>query len=141
MKSIYLVAYYFQKPAQRVRTNKPGWMENRNNLVWDEQVAVTRNLKNRDLTTAKIILDLGNKRVLKNDWLNNRNFDDLFTYFSKGYPQYTKEVMQQLDPGYLNPVSDSAQLGVDGFDFASIESRVVEPPRVVDTSGSSLAST
>lgn len=134
MKSIYLVAYYFQKPAERVRTNRSGWMKNRDNLVWDEQVAVSRNLKNRDLTTAKIILDLANKRVLKNDWLNNRNFDDLFTYFSKGYPQYTKEIMEKLDPGYLNPV----QQNDISFDY---ESKVVEPIKVIDTSTLSVTST
>jgi len=134
MKSIYLVAYYFQKPAERVRTNRSGWMKNRDNLIWDEQVAVARNLKNRDITTAKIILDLANKRVIKNDWLNNRNFDDLFTYFSKGYPQYTKEIMEKLDPGYLKPV----QQNDISFDY---ESKVVEPIKVIDTSTLSVTST
>ena len=104
MKSIYLVAYYYQKPkTTRVRTSRAGWMKDENNVAWDEQVAISRNLKTKDITTAKIILDLAKKQVVRNGWLNQRSFDDLFQYFQKGYPQYTTEIMNQIDPTYLNP--------------------------------------
>lgn len=104
MKSIYLVAYYYQKPkTSRVRTSRAGWMNDQNNVAWDEQVAVCRQLKNRDLTTAKIILDLVRKQVVRNGWANQRSFDELFQHFQQGYPQYTTEIMNQIDPSYLRP--------------------------------------
>lgn len=103
MKPIYLVAYYFQKPAtDRVKTQKPGWMKQPGNVSWDEQVAITRNLKNKDMTMGKVILDLANKKVVRNNWSDIKNFDELFLYFNKNYPDQTKNIMMQLDPGYYS---------------------------------------
>ena len=99
---MYLVAYYFQKPSNnRVKTQLAGWMKNNNNVSWDEQVAITKNLRNRDISTAKIILDMRNLRVVKNGWGTSQSFDDFYDYFNKSYPQYTKEVMEQVNPEYL----------------------------------------
>jgi len=101
-KSIYLVAYYYMKPRNRVRTQTKGWMEDQSNISYDERVAVTRKLKSSDLSTAKIILDLSNKSVVRNGWNNGKDFDTLFEYYHEGYPQYTTTVMNQLDPAYLS---------------------------------------
>lgn len=102
MKSIYLVAYYFQRPKHnKVKTNRSGWMSDNNNVSWDEQVTVCKNLKNRDYTIAKIILDLGNKKVVKDGWDTKRSFDELFVYFNQEYKQYTHDIMAQIDPAYL----------------------------------------
>ncbi len=107
--SIYLVAYYFQKPSNnRVKTQLAGWMKNNNNVSWDEQVAITKNLRNRDISTAKIILDMRNQRVVKNGWGTSQSFDDFYDYFNKSYPQYTKEVMEQVNPEYLAARQPSA---------------------------------
>lgn len=110
MKSIYLVAYYFQRPSgPRVKTNRAGWLNEEKNSSWDEQVSLTKSLSNRDITTAKIILDLANQQVVKNGWLNNRDFDDLFRYFQAGYPNYTTKVMQEINPNYLRPLESSVK--------------------------------
>lgn len=125
-KSIYLVAYYYQKPLdRRVKTNKAGWMKNPQNVSYDEQVALTKVLKNKDLERAKIILDMTKKIVIRNGLADNRNFDDLFVYFSKGYPEQTKKVMEQLDPEYLNQLFP----------------KQVIPVSIIDTAGTSLSST
>lgn len=109
--SIYLVAYYFQKPSNnRVKTQLAGWMKNSNNVSWDEQVAITKNLRNRDISTAKIILDMRNQRVVKNGWGTSQSFDDFYDYFNKSYPQYTKEVMEQVNPEYLAARQPSAPI-------------------------------
>lgn len=111
MKSIYLVAYYFQRPAnQRVRTNRAGWQRNQANVSWDEQVALTKNLKNRDLTTAKVILDLANQRVVKNDWRVGQEFSELYNYFEQSYPEYTTKIMEQLRPQYTVSVPAGAPI-------------------------------
>ena len=119
--SIYLVAYYFQKPSNnRVKTQLAGWMKNSNNVSWDEQVAITKNLRNRDISTAKIILDFKNKRVLKNDWGGSKDFTEMFKYFHHSYPQYTTPVMQLLDPEFLS------------VHFPAPET---QPVQTIDTSG------
>ena len=102
MKTLYLVAYYYQRPSGRhVRTTRPNWMKVEGSTAWDEQVALTKNLKNKDFTTAKVILDMLNKRVVKNDWGTSRDFGELFLYFHKGYPQNTADIMKQIDQEFL----------------------------------------
>lgn len=103
--SIFLVAYYFMRPQSRVRTQVKGWMQTEKNLQFDEQVAVTRRLKNSDRTTAKVILDLSKKSVVRNGWGSTEQFDDLFKYFHASYPKYTTEVMATLDPAYLERIN------------------------------------
>lgn len=100
-KSIYLVAYYFMRPRGRTQTQNKGWMDNQANIAYDEKVGVTRTLKKADISMAKVILDLSKKTVVRNGWNNNHDFDQLFEYFHKGYPQYTNTIMGELDPDYL----------------------------------------
>jgi len=107
--TVYLIAYYYMRPKfKHVKTQEKGWMKTENALAYDEQVTVARNLKMADKTMAKIILDLGNKKVYKNGWGTNDAFDDLFKYFMSSYPKYTTEIMKQLDEDYLIKMSEPA---------------------------------
>lgn len=99
--SIYLIAYYYLRPARRANTQSKGWMKDNGNLVYDEKVAVSKKLNKNDHAMAKIIIDLANKQVVRNGWGNDLSFDQIFEYFHEGYPQYTTQIMQDLDPGYL----------------------------------------
>lgn len=104
MKSIYLVAYYYQKPrSNRVRTQIAGWLNDQNNVSYDEQVAVTHNLRRRDESMASIILDLVNKKIVKNRWQSGRTFDELFDYYAKNYPQHTTELVKSIDAARTSP--------------------------------------
>lgn len=100
-KSVYLVAFYFMRPRGRALTHNKGWMDNQNNIMYDEQVTITRNLKKSDISMAKVILDLTKKTVFRNGWNDQKNFDQLFKHYNDGYPEYTKTVMGQLDPEYM----------------------------------------
>jgi hypothetical protein len=125
MSGLYLVAYYYSRPkTNRIRTERPGWMKLPGTVSYDEQVTLTKNLKNRDIQTAQVILDMVGKRVIKNGFVKDRSFDDLFLYYYGNYPQYTKDIMNKLDPGYLTR-------------FASPST---EPVRTIDT-GSTISST
>lgn len=97
MKSLYLVAYYYQKPkSKRVRTNQPGWQQRNDAVSWDEQVQVTSKLKNRDLTMAGVILDLPARRVVRNSWKSEKDFTELFEYYRKNYPDYVEDIAMKL---------------------------------------------
>lgn len=101
-KSIYLVAHYFIRPrTARTRTQIKGWMKVDDNLSYDEQVAIATKLKNNDYQTAKIILDLSNKKIIRNGFQSESTFDQLFGYFLKNYPQHIAVPMSRLDPDYL----------------------------------------
>lgn len=96
-KSVYLVAYYTIKPkTSRVNTSQKGWMDNQDNVAWDEQISIATRLKTKDLTMAKVILDLQGRTVYRNSWNNGKGFDDLFEHYYNGYQKYLDPVIKQL---------------------------------------------
>lgn len=102
-QNIYLVAQYFMKPKAHVRTHIKGWMNDPNNIRYDEKVEISRGLRNKDIN-AKIILDLSNKQVHRNSFATDRPFDEIFKYFFANYNEYIIKVMGQLDPVYLDQI-------------------------------------
>jgi hypothetical protein len=107
-KNIYLVAFYYEKPRPGVNTAIAGWRNDPNNIRYDERVEISNRLKH-DAGSAKIIMNLTNKTVERNAWNDNRDFNELFKYFFKGYHQYVTQVMTQLDAEYFNKMLDEMQ--------------------------------
>ena len=101
--NIYLIAHYSMKPRPGVNTSVKGWMENQENLQYDEKVEITRGLK-KDSSGAKIILNFSTKTVDRNGFNQDRDFKKLFKYFFGGYHQYMTTVMQQLDPAFMGEI-------------------------------------
>lgn len=112
-QNIYLVANYLTKPKDPRRTHVPGYMKDPANIRYDEQVQVSTRLRRQDLVTAKVIMNLSNKTVDQNSFNGNKNFDELFKYFFKGYHKYITEVMAKLDPEYFNQMLDEMQADLD----------------------------
>lgn len=112
-QNIYLVANYLTKPKEPRRTHVPGYMKDPANIRYDEQVQVSTRLRRQDLATAKVIMNLSNKTVDQNSFNGNKNFDELFKYFFKGYHKYITEVMAKLDPEYFNQMLDEMQAELD----------------------------
>ena len=112
-KSIYLVAHYVTRPKNPKMTHIAGYMKDPANHQYDEQVHVSTRLRSKDITGAKIIIDLSAKQVQKNSFNGNKNFDELFKYFFKGYHKYITDVMVQLDAEYFNKMLDEMQTEVD----------------------------
>ena len=99
-KNIYIVAYYYKKPKPHVNTSQKGWMDNPDNVRWDEKVGITRGISKKDIQ-AHVIVNLSEKRVERNNLNGNKDFEQIFQYFFAGYSKYITEVMGQLDPAYL----------------------------------------
>jgi fructose-specific phosphotransferase system component IIB len=112
-RSIYLVANYVTKPRDPKKTHIAGYMKDPANHQYDEQVHVSTRLRTQDITSAKVIMNLSNKTVDKNSFNNNKDFNDLFKYFFKGYHKYITDVMVQLDAEYFNKMLDEMQSEVD----------------------------
>ena len=61
----------------------------------DEQVAISKNLKERDLTTCNIILDFKEKNVQKNvvqGQVMNLSWETLTDYYKKVYPDQIEQL-------------------------------------------------
>jgi len=112
-QKIYLLANYSAKPKNPAKTHIPGYMKDPANVRYDEQVHISTRLRPKDLNSAKIIMNLSDKQVQINNFNNNKNFNDLFKYFFKGYHKYITDVMVQLDAEYFNSMLDELQSEVD----------------------------
>jgi hypothetical protein len=112
-QNIYLVAHYLIKPKDPRKTHISGYMKDPANIRYDEQVQVSTRLRQQDLVTAKVIMNLTDKKVEQNSFNNNKEFNDLFKYFFKGYHKYITEVMAKLDPEYFNQMLDEMQAELD----------------------------
>ena len=111
-QDIYLLAFYHMRPRPGVRTQVKGWMDDLNNITYDENVEITRG-KRKHINTAKVVLNLSQKRVEYNGWGTKRSFDEYFKHFFKGYHQYITAVMSQLDVEYFNKMLDEMQVELD----------------------------
>jgi fructose-specific phosphotransferase system component IIB len=112
-QNIYLVAHYLTKPRDPRKTHVPGYMKDPANVRYDEQVQVSTRLRQQDLVTAKVIMNLTDKTVEQNSFNHNQDFNELFKYFFKGYHKYITEVMVKLDPEYFNQMLDEMQTELD----------------------------
>jgi len=112
MKDIYLLAFYHMKPRPGVRTQVKGWMNDLNNITYDESVEITRGKHNKS-SSAKVVLNLSQKTIEYNGWGTERSFDEYFKHFFKGYHQYITAVMSQLDIEYFNKMLDEMQAELD----------------------------
>lgn len=99
-KNVYLVAFYTMKPRPGVKTNVKGWMDNKENLQYDERLEITKGLK-KNSQIANVILDLSNKVIAKNTFNDDSDFRSFFKYFFGGYHKYISTVMKEIDPEYL----------------------------------------
>jgi hypothetical protein len=111
-KGIFLVAQYYKKPQPHVNTSKKGWMDNPDNIRWDEQMIVTRGIKPKD-ANAQVILNLSEKTVVRNSFTPDKPFDEVFRYFFTGYSQYLAPVMGQLDQAYLLNLAQEIQAEIE----------------------------
>jgi hypothetical protein len=75
----YLVVTYVKKPDGKI----------------DEQVEITKNLKERDITMSNVILDFKEKKVQKstvNGQQIQTSWDVLVEHYRKIYPDYIAEL-------------------------------------------------
>jgi hypothetical protein len=100
------------KPRPGVKTNIKGWMDNADNITYDERIEISRGLK-KNSAAAKVILNLSDRTIYRNTWGTDRSFDEYFKYYFKGYHQYLTTVMTQLDAEYFNKMLDEMQAEIE----------------------------
>ena len=111
-QDIFLLAFYHMKPRPGVRTQIAGWMNDPANITYDENVEITRG-RHKNITQAKVVLNLSKKTIERNGWGTDREFNEYFKHYFKGFHQYITSVMVQLDPEYLNNMLDEMQAEID----------------------------
>ncbi len=67
MTERYMIVSYLQKP----------------NGLWDEITEFKNNLKTKHYQTAKVILDLKNKKVIMNSLNKEADYDDMLEFYKR----------------------------------------------------------
>ncbi len=97
-RDIYIVAYYHQKPKDPHRTTEKGYINNPENISYDESINITRGIKTRDQLNAGVILNLTKQLVIKNSFKSEADFPSLLAHYQEGYPKYINPLLAQLYP-------------------------------------------
>jgi hypothetical protein len=53
------------------------------NGLWDELTDFKKNLKTKDLTTAKVILDFRDKKIVKNSLNPGAGYEDMLEFYKR----------------------------------------------------------
>ena len=94
MKGKFLVIQYAGKPADPTQTAKKGYLKE--NLVYDEKVSLTNRLRDKDLLTATIVLDLENKKIVRRSKIHDisDNYNFLYEYYYKNYKDHIDKFLK-----------------------------------------------
>lgn len=95
-QDIYLLAKYVSRPKNSKLTSHKGYVTNSDNLDYDEQVIVTRGLKNKDKQYCQVILNLTKEEVIKRT-SKELTFEKLFEYFFENYADYIDSSVNKLN--------------------------------------------
>jgi hypothetical protein len=94
--NIYLIAKYTGQPKDPKQTAKPGYMKDPNNIHYEEQVYISRGLRDKDLQN-QVILNLTEEKIVKNNFNSGSNFKEIFTHYYEGYAEYINDCVNQLN--------------------------------------------
>jgi hypothetical protein len=83
-------------PKDPSQTAKAGYMKDPNNITYDEQVYITRGLRDKDLKN-QVILNLTEQKIVKNTFKSSTNFEEVFTHFYEGYANYIDDCVNKLN--------------------------------------------
>lgn len=97
-KSIYLIAKYVTRPRDPSQTHNPGYMKDPANIQYDEQVYITRGLRDKDLTN-NVIINLTEEKIVKNTFNSGSTFEEIFKHFYDGYAEYIDQSVNELNAG------------------------------------------
>lgn len=94
--NIYLLAKYTGQPKDPKQTAKPGYMLNPENVHYEEQVYLSRGLKQKDLQN-QVVLNLTEQKIVKNNFNPGKSFEEIFTHYYESYPMYIDDCVNQLN--------------------------------------------
>lgn len=96
MANLYLLCQYVQRPKPGVNTSQKDFGKNPDNWQYDEVVAVSRGLKNRD-KYQDVVLNMSTKTVERCRLRPEATWEELYDYYKENYREYIATIEQELD--------------------------------------------
>lgn len=97
--SMYLLAKYLLRPRESHRTAQKGYWQQEGAGQLDEQLSFSRKVRNSDLQSCNVILDLSKKKIVKcvvGD-LQGSDYNRVFDYFKTNYPEHIAVAMREVE--------------------------------------------
>jgi hypothetical protein len=94
--SIYLIAKYTGMPKDPRQTAKPGYMTNPENIHYEEQVYISRGLRDKDLKN-QVVLNLTEEKIVKNTFKSGATFEEAFSHYYESYAEYIDDCVNTLN--------------------------------------------
>lgn len=98
MKNLFVIAQYTRKPKNKNLTHKKGYFDDENNISYDEKVQIATKVRNSDLSMCQVILDMKNKKIVKNSFQSGKSYDELIKYYTENYEDYFSQTLKKLIP-------------------------------------------
>ena len=93
---IYLLATYVARPKNPRQTSLAGYITDPDNIQYDENLEIVRGWRDRYIKYS-VVLDLTNERVIKNSFLKEKTFEELFKHYHEGFSEYIKQTVDELN--------------------------------------------
>lgn len=95
-KNIYLLATYVARPKNLRQTSQSGYVNNPDNMQFDENVSIVRGWRDRYLQHS-VVLDLTNEKIVKNSFQTGKTFEEMFTHYYEGFSEYIEQTVNDLN--------------------------------------------
>jgi len=103
------LAYYVSRPKDPKMTRIAGYSNQPNNMDYEESINITRGLRDRDLISASVVLNLSQKTVVRNGFNSNRDFPSWLAHFQESYPEHINPIIAELYKDELNETSNDVR--------------------------------
>ena len=92
----YLLATYVARPRKPRQTAQAGYINNPDNIQYDENLVIVRGWRDRYLKHS-VVLDLTNEKVVKNSFTPGKTFEELFEHYHEGFGEYIEQSVNDLN--------------------------------------------
>jgi hypothetical protein len=90
---MFLTAQYIATPNPKVCTSKKNFWSDEENYHFQEQVRLTTRLRDSDLKSADVILDMDKQEIVKcRKRKEDTTYETIFSYFQEHYQHYLSAV-------------------------------------------------
>ena len=94
--NIYLLAIYVARPKNPRQTSRPGYITDPDNIQYDENLEIVRGWRDRYMKYS-VVLDLTNEKIIKNSFLKEKTFEELFKHYHEGFVEYIEQTVNELN--------------------------------------------
>jgi len=84
------------RPKNPRQTSRAGYITDPNNIQYDENLEIVRGWRDRYLKYS-VVLDLTNEKIIKNSFLKEKTFEELFKHYHEGFGEYIEQTVDELN--------------------------------------------